>query len=328
MDDAVLRMERRSDSYVRWVECMRAGSFEAAWKISDAALRWAGSEYNNYQPLHRRIVWDGRSLVGKRILVRCFHGLGDTIQFIRYLPLLAKVAAEITIALPPSLVELFAGASGLAGVRMLSGTDAEWCANAEIEVMELAHLFRTTEETIPPIPNMDVEPAAQNGKFSVGLVWRAGTWDDRRSVAIQELCQLQALQNISLFSLQLDPYAAGWRNEFGTALDARGVLRTARLISALDLIITVDTMAAHLAGTLRKPVWTLLHTDADWRWMRGRRDSPWYPTMRLFRQREQGNWGPAITEVVNALERMSCLQARIHATTFREPLSHLPQPFS
>ena len=287
---------------------MARGEFESGWRISDETIRSFPRERNAELPPWRRVVWDGRPLEGRRVLVRCYHGLGDTIQFSRYLPLLRRMAAEVTVALPASLFDLFSDAACAKSVGLVPADEAgvrEF--DAEVEIMELAHVFRTIGSAIPDIPHLDIEPAAirRDERIAVGIVWSAGIWDRRRSVDISELTPWARLPGISLYSLQLEPYAAGWHNDLGTALDARGIYETARLIKALDLIITVDTMTAHLAGTLRKPVWTLLQSDADWRWMLEREDSPWYPTMRLFRQKHQGGWGPVIASVTGELERLS-----------------------
>lgn len=295
------------DNFHSWVRCMKAGDFEGAWMISDEALSSTSPSFNDNRPLHLRKVWNGQPLEGKRVLVRCYHGLGDIIQFSRYIPMVKRISAEVSIALPPSLVELFFGAEWMSGVRLLAGVTASYGSDVEIEIMELAHVFRTTEKTIPPIPPLKVEPVQipRDERLAVGIAWRAGTWDDRRSIDFDELWPLQRVSGISLFSIQLEPYAAGWHDDLGTAPHAKGVFRTAQLIQRFDLIISVDTMTAHLAGALGKPVWTLLQADADWRWMRGTTESPWYPTMRLFRQQHPEDWAAVIEQVIQELEHIT-----------------------
>jgi ADP-heptose:LPS heptosyltransferase len=139
-------------------------------------------------------------------------------------------------------------------------------------------------------------------------VWAAGEWDHaRRSIPFSLLAPLARIPQVALYILQRGPALAHYRPSFGTLSGADDVLETARIMRALDLVISVDTMPAHLAGALGVPVWTLLDTAADWRWMEGRAESPWYPTMRLFRQEEHGAWEPVIARVVAALTRLISL---------------------
>ena len=138
----------------------------------------------------------------------------------------------------------------------------------------------------------------------MGLIWQSGDWDARRSVAFSEISKLADVRGIEWHILQRDAQAAGWDGRFGLLSGGNNPLDDARIMRALDLVISVDTMTAHLAGALGKRTWTLLPVDADWRWMRERDDSPWYPTMRLFRQREAGRWGEVIEEVASGLVKL------------------------
>ena len=291
----------------KWEERARKGDFRGAWQVSDRAL-----EVNRYKdfsgaPEHLRPVWNGQRLDGKRVLVRCFHGLGDTIQFARFIPRLAEVAADVVVHAQDSLVDLLEPLSAKA--RIISRrepTPNEY--DVEIEIMELAHAFRTELDTIPTnVPYITARPIPVYGEsaLKVGLVWQAGDWDDRRSIPFQPLRPWSDTPGVEFYSLQLDPVAAGWHNDFGQVLDAWSVVKTAGLMCSLDLIISVDTMAAHLAGALGRPVWTLLKADADWRWMQNRSDSPWYPTLGLFRQSRQGDWSDVVESVRNDLLALS-----------------------
>ena len=313
MDNLVLSGTRRTpprttatDKYRDWVRLMRHGLFDRAWTISDEIVSNYSPTQNRGRPLYEQIVWNGDPLDGRRVLVRCYHGLGDTIQFSRFIPMVKQIAAETTVELPKPLVDLFSGASWMSGVHLSTAVESG-ADEIEAEIMELAHIFRIGEGTIPDIPHLSVcpEPIARDRRLAVGIVWKAVEWDDRRSLDLKHLWPLRTVPGVSFHSLQIDPYSAGWSDDFGTALDAKGILRTAQLIEAMDLIITVDTMTAHLAGTLRKPVWTLLQADADWRWMLDRQDSPWYPTMLLFRQQTQGDWGSVIESVSSELRRLA-----------------------
>jgi hypothetical protein len=174
--------------------------------------------------------------------------------------------------------------------------------------MELPHVFRTTLATIPrEVPYLYVEPLSlpHRGGLAVGLAWHAGAWDARRSIPFALLEPLGELPGVTWYILQRGPGLAEWCAGFGTLPEASGLFEEARVVRALDLVISVDTMPAHLAGALGVPVWTLLPAQADWRWMKNCDDSPWYPTMRLFRQGKDGAWEPVIARVAAALTRLT-----------------------
>ena len=299
---------------------MLVGDYRGAWLISDRVLELRSAEYEQGLPQHRRSVWNGQPLDGKRVLVRCHHGLGDTIQFVRYLPMLERFASKVIFCPQPALAELFSQDPSICRF-MHFGPDVP-DHDADVEIMELAHVFRTTLDTIPAgvpyISSPAVEPSDEH--FSVGLVWKAGNWDDRRSIHFDELEPLSRVPDAALFSLQLDPESAGWREGGIKPLDAGSLTKTAAIIRSLDLIVTVDTMAAHLAGALGKAVWLLLPHDADWRWMRGREDSEWYPTMRLFRQQRPGEWGWVISSVADELARLASIRDRAASPRDRRPV--------
>jgi hypothetical protein len=140
----------------------------------------------------------------------------------------------------------------------------------------------------------------------VGLVWAAGAWKPERSVGLDRLAPLAAIPGIAIINLQRGPEYRGWRNSLEPlpmieVFDTDAVADTAATIANLDLVITVDTMVAHLAGALGAPVWLMLHFAADWRWLLDRADSPWYPTMRLFRQSRPGDWDEVVAGVAAAI---------------------------
>jgi hypothetical protein len=241
------------------------------------------------------------------VLVRCWHGLGDTIQFARYLPHLAAHAQSVACELDPSLIPLFA--ASLPSIR-------QWVAlgdeppdhDAAIESTELAHYFRTVPATIPAAPYLFAaasEDERPPPRKRVGLVWRGGTWDERRALCFAALCPLFDLPDVDFVVLQRGP-ERDLAMPYGLTLVEDGdALATARLIASLDLVITVDTMVAHLAGALGVPVWTLLHASPDWRWFESREDSPWYGSMRLFRQHHAGVWDDVVLRVRAQLQRFS-----------------------
>jgi hypothetical protein len=287
---------------------MRRGEFEAAWAISDAVLRRRAGVPCWHLPRHLQYVWDGTPLAGQRVLVRCYHGLGDTIQFIRYMPRLKALAAAVYVWAQPALLPLLHTMQGSGQVLALHDGTPDVAYDVDVEVMELPHVFRTTLATIPAeIPYLHVEPAPllRQGQLAVGLAWRAGEWDARRSIPFVLLKPLWDVPGIKWYILQRGPGLTEWCAGFGILPGASNLCEEAHFIRALDLVISVDTMPAHLAGALGVPVWTLLPVQADWRWMEDRDDSPWYPTMRLFRQGQDGAWEPVITHVAAALKRLT-----------------------
>ena len=286
---------------------MRRGDFAAAWAISDAVLRARAGVPCWHWPRHLQYVWDGTPLAGKRVLVRCYHGLGDTIQFIRYAPLIKAMAREVIVWAQPALLPLLRTVRGIDRLLPLHDGTPEVEYDVDVESMELPYVFRTTLATIPAeVPYLHVAPAAlpRHGRLAVGVVWAAGDWEhERRSIPFPLLAPLAAVPGVVLYMLQRGPVLDQYHPGIGILAGSDDVVETARLMRALDLVISVDTMPAHLAGALGVPVWTLLDAAADWRWLEGRVDSPWYPTMRLFRQEYPGAWEAMIARVVGALGR-------------------------
>jgi hypothetical protein len=296
------------DLTAQWMEHMRRGEFDRAWRNSDILLRQhlAAPPDAHDVPRHQQVVWNGASLHGKRVLVRCYHGLGDTIQFIRYVPLLKTIAAHVTVWAQPSLITLLSTACGIDRIISLHDGTPDCDYDVDVEVMELPYVFRTTVETIPArIPYLHVDASAlDNCKMKVGLVWRGGDWDPRRDVPFDLLTRLAEIQEISFYVLQQETAAWEDHQSFKTILPPNAdALTTARVMRALDLVVSIDSMPAHLAGALGIRTWTLLQKDADWRWMSDRRDSPWYPTMRLFRQQQPRDWEPVVAQVKRELRR-------------------------
>ncbi len=286
-----------------WLRCARAGDFDAAWRLSDRILA-RGRLRDHTAPRHHQQIWDGTPLQGRRVLVRCYHGLGDTLQFIRFAPLVRAVAREVTVWAQPALVDLLRGSPGIDRLLELHEGTPDVVFDVDVEIMELPHVFRTTLATIPAVvPYISAPTSALTGaRPRVGITWRAGGWDERRSIPFAQVTRLlDAVPGASWFALQHEPRPTE-RHEHLQPLDTRGITPTASLMQGLDLVITIDSLPAHLAGALGRPVWALLPCDADWRWMAGRQDSPWYPTMRLFRQREPGAWDEVIDAVVEALQ--------------------------
>lgn len=291
-----------------WVAAMRAGDFAAAWGISDAVLRAriASGEQCWHWPRHQQFVWRGETLAGKRVLVRCYHGLGDTLQFIRFVAPLRATARSVTVWCQRELMPLVRTAPGVDEVIALTDGVPDVDCDADIEVMELAHALRANNDALgAKVPYLRAPTRMRRhlptDRPNVGVVWEAGGWDRRRSVPTPLIRDLARTEGVNFISLQRGA-AAEYAPELGLQdASSDDVAATAALIGELDLTITVDTMVAHLAGALGRPVWTLLHAESDWRWMEAREDTPWYPTMRLFRQTQPGDWRPVIAAVCEVL---------------------------
>jgi hypothetical protein len=302
-----------------WTSLMMLGDFASAWQWSDDVLaerRRTGARCDHL-PLRCRRVWNGSPLTGETVLVRCYHELGDTIQFLRYAPLLKQRCREVIVEADPAVAPLVRSAPGVDHVVGLG--DPLPPGLPDIESTELPHAFRTTLATIPAnIPYVSASPEAirkwrrvvgHEGHFRVGLVWSADEWNQVRSIPLVALADLNEFSKIALFSLQRGTEADQPSNPAFTARivpleeHTTGIMDTAAAIMNLHLVITVDTMVAHLAGALGKVVWVLLPFQAHWRWMLDREDSPWYPTMRLFRQRRPGEWQGVVREVTRALRK-------------------------
>jgi hypothetical protein len=250
------------------------------------------------------------------------EGLGDTLQFLRYLPLLAQRGARVVAVVPPALTRL---------MRTVPGVDQVPDGNAPVPRYDfhcsfngLPRAFETTLETIPcDVPYLQADPALVShwavrlppgDRLRVGLCWagQARPWlagfaglDRRRSMCLSTLMPLAALPDVRLVSLQKGPAAAAAPTAGFDLLnvmdDVRDLADTAAIVANLDLVISVDTSVVHLAGALGKPVFLLDRYDNCWRWLSSREDSPWYPSLRIFRQRQAGDWGQVIARVATAL---------------------------
>lgn len=280
----------------RWTCYMLAGDWGAAWQESDRIAQRGGPDPHRY--------WDGSDWAGKDVLVRCLHGLGDTLQFIRYCSLLRETARSVTIEAQPKLKGLLVQ-SGLADKVITWGEHPpEW--QVQMEVNEFPRIFRTRADTIPNcVPYLRTKRAQlpeQGGsvhRLRVGLVWAASSFDSTRNIPPRLLSPLFAIPGVQFVSLQA---GEGWQESIhpavrnGSRADT-GIDEIAEMMVELDLLVTVDTMNAHLAGALGVRTWTLLPFYCDWRWMAKRMDTPWYPSMRLFRQPASRTWTAVIDQV-------------------------------
>ncbi len=266
---------------------MLRNDFPASWAIADGVLaaRDLGTRDQAGCPYHERWVWDGRPLTG-RVVVRCYHGLGDTLQFVRFLPALRARATHVTLEVQPELVHLLAEA----GADRVVPFDpaAPIPSEHDIEIMELQHALRVLPNGLP---YLSVSPAPIHGA-KTGVCWQAGGWDPARSIPLD---LLQAVLPSGSISLQRG--VAGLPDPLDGTMD---VAATARLVASLDRVVTVDTMVAHLAGALGRRLHLLLRANADWRWGRGN-GTPWYANTHIHRQRTEGDWTPALCSLAAAL---------------------------
>ena len=271
--------------------------------------------------------WQGEPITGKRLVIFHEQGLGDTLQFVRYAPMAAALGAQVTLFVPSALVKLLR--ASLPDIEVANSLPKDIVFDYQAPMLCLPAVFGTTLDTVPArTPYLLADPTAAADRArrlqalpgcKVGLVWAGGkkipNADARRSLKLAQFAPLADIPGVQFVSLQLGEPAgqaktppAGlqlidWTAEIGDYAD------TAALVANLDLVITVDTSVAHLAGALGKPVWILSRYDGCWRWLLNRGDSPWYPTARLFHQPAMGDWQSVITEVTAALQAFSAPHA-------------------
>ena len=293
----------------------RQGFAEYEW-------RWQLHDFTSPRRDFAQPLWRGETLAGQTILLHAEQGFGDTIQALRYVPLVAERGARVIVECQPQLRRLAERLSSVAAVQTQG--DALSRFDLHCPLMSLPLAFGTTLETIPAVvPYLRADPvdieqwrrrtASDAALLKVGIVWggsAANVYNRERSVPLRLLLPLLAVPGVSFYSLQKGEPSreaaelpesvrwTDWTNELRDFAD------TAALISNLDLVIGVDTAVCHLAGALAKPVWTMHPFAVEWRWLRDRSDSPWYPTMRLFRQKQRGQWIEVVSEVAAALRNL------------------------
>jgi len=288
--------------------------YEARWLAGKSLSEALGTRFE---------TWKGPGRRGERVLVLNDHGLGDTIQFFRYLPLMAAAGVEATFVCPPRLRRLL---SSKTKVRFADSPPAVEPFDAQVAISSLPWAFGARLETIPAaVPYLAAESSLREiwrnrigaEGFKVGVVWQGNPdpeADRARSVPLMALAPLATLAGVRLISLQkgtgeeqLVNLPPSFQVEtLGADFDAGAdsFVDTAAAMTCLDLVITCDTSVAHLAGALAVPVWVALKSDAEWRWLTKRADSPWYPTMRLFRQKRRGVWSDVFEAMVGELAQL------------------------
>ena len=268
------------------------------WRWSTRSLR-GGKRHQSITE------WTGQPLTGKRILLWDEQGFGDAIQFVRFVPWVAEMGAEVLLEVQPGLVRLFETVEGVSAVFARDGTLPR--VDYQASLLDLGDVFCTELSAIPnATAYLHVERSVEKldgDRPKVGLCWAGNPNHDNdrnRSIDLKLLEPLLNLPGIDFFSLQIGSQAGETVSasklqklpgELGDFLD------TARFVVALDIVITVDSSIVHLAGALGQAVWVLLPYAPDWRWLLGREDSPWYPSASLFRQSQPGDWAVPIQEM-------------------------------
>jgi hypothetical protein len=286
------------------------GDFKRGWP--EYEWRWRNQQAS--MPPWSQPAWDGSPLAGRTILLRAEQGLGDTLHFIRYAPLVKRREGTVLVECQESLIPLLGGCPGIDGL-VSRGSKAPPAFDVQAGLLSLPGLLGTTLDTIPTnVPYLFAESGRierwgrelhGGAGFKVGIAWKGDPRYDRRglsrrAVPLAQFLPLGRLPGVHLYSLQKGPGVEQLGQvahlfpvtDLGSRLDEGGgaFLDTAAVMKNLDLVVASDSAIGHLAGALGVPVWLALPSVAEWRWLREREDSPWYPDMRLFRQPEPGRW--------------------------------------
>jgi len=304
----------------RAVAWLLGGNFAQGWR----EYEWRWRRPDSPPPAFTQPRWDGTPFPQQTLLVYAEQGLGDTIQFVRYLPQVAARGGRVVLACQTALQRLLRSCPGVQG---LITKDPQAVAAQPFDLymplLSLPEMFTPTPEAIPaPTPYVRAEPElvqqwrlrlGTTAALRVGLVWAGNPShknDRNRSCRLATLTPLAQIPHVALFSLQTGP-AAAQLNQLPPGIVVQDVGRalsdfadTAAVLEHLDLVITVDTAVAHLAGAMGKPVWTLIPFAPDWRWGQHHPQTPWYPTMRLFRQPAPQAWEPVCQDLAAALRAL------------------------
>lgn len=283
-----------------------AGDYHNGWR--EYEWRWRKRDFTSPRRDFPQPQWQGENPVGKRVLIHAEQGFGDTLQFCRYVTLVAALGAEVVFECHPPLAPLMETLHERLHVIPMGLPLPPF--DLHVPLLSLPLLFGTTVETVPArTPYLSTPPGRlplwqtlvpQSNTLKVGICWAGKAYPDpRRSCSPEYFAPLAAIPGMSLYSLQVGWDSHNHPPDFfrDSTPHLHDFADTAALISRLDLIISVDTAVAHLAGALGKQTFVLLPFVPDWRWLLDRPDSPWYPTMRLFRQTARQSWDEVIRQV-------------------------------
>lgn len=296
------------------------GDFERGWPAFE--WRWRCPR-TRPKPSYPEPVWDGSPLDDRTILLYAEQGLGDTLHFIRYAPLVKARGGHVIVECQKPLLPILASCEGIDQLVAQGETRPEFDVQAAL--MSLPLILGTRGDNIPgKVPYLTANSQlvehwrwqlAPLAGFRVGIAWQGNTrhpWDRHRSAALAHFEPLAQVPGVQLVSLQKGDAAENLQSapfsviSFGGLIDERSgpFMDTAAIIANLDLVVAVDTSVAHLAGALAAPTWLALNYSCDWRWLRERSDSPWYPTIRLFRQQRPGDWPAVFCQIAEDLEKL------------------------
>lgn len=296
-------------SYGRATTHLLAGRYAVGWLDYESRFEASHGVRSRFDAP----IWTGEDLGDRTLLLHAEQGFGDTIHFCRYVPL-AVAKAGVVLEVQPELRHLLTGIPGV--VKTIAIGDELPPFDVHCPLMSLPRVFGTVIERIPAdIPYLHADAdrmAAWQIRLAklppgvrVGVVWqglRRYAQDRLRSVPVALLDTLRDVRGATFISLQKGETAVPALIDYDWTAELHDFADTAALVANLDLVITVDTAVAHLAGALGRPVWMMNRYETDWRWQRGRTDSPWYPTMRLYRQQRRGEWASVVVAVREALE--------------------------
>jgi tetratricopeptide (TPR) repeat protein len=304
----------------RALALLMAGDFETGF--AELEWRWRALAMKPHGMAGPQ--WRGENPEGRTILLHDEGGFGDTLQFVRYAPMLASRGASVVLQVQPPLLRLIRQSMPEVAQVLARGEPLP-PYDAHCPMLSLAHCFGTRLETVPAaLPYLRPDPAAAmrwrmrldgataGQGLRVGLVWAGASRPDmpeafamnrRRSLSLAQLAPLAEVPGVSFISLQLDAAEAvpTGMSILDPMAEMADFADTAALVANLDLVIAADTAVAHLAGALGRPVWVMSRYDACWRWLAGRRDNPWYPSLRFYRQPRPGDWDSVIASVADDL---------------------------
>lgn len=297
---------------------LQNGDYAEGW--AEYEWRWKNPDFKTPAKDVPEPLWDGGDLKGKTVLLHDEQGIGDTMQFIRYAPLAAAKGARVVVECRAELARLFAGMEGVDQVVERGGELPAFDCHAPL--ISLPRIFATTLDTVPnQIPYLSPPEGTpvdarihEGGGLSVGFAWAGSQThgnDANRSVDPDRFEPLFGVPGTRFFSLQVGGARPGFEalapgeNVFDLSPDLDDFADTAAAIEALDLVISVDTAVVHLAGALGRPVWVLVPYATSYMWLAGRDDSPWYPSLRLFRQSEPGDWDGVFDRVKEELAKLA-----------------------
>jgi len=298
---------------------LRHGRFAKGWDDYQWRLK---TEKVKGTLLYGKPFWQGEDFQGKTLLVQSEQGFGDSMQFVRYLPMVKARGGKVVLAEKPELIDLLGNLEGvddLVDIRQLADRGVGY--DLYVPLLNLPAIFNTDMDTIPiRLPYLFANEskvdhwckAIGEDGFKVGIVWAGDpihTNDHNRSCRLKDFMSLAKLKNVNLFSLQKGSCVdqiKNWPSDIEPIEDIgqgfNDFSDTAAAIENMDLIISVDTSVIHLAGAMGKTAWLIIPYESDWRWMLDRQDSPWYPTVRIFRQKQHSGWEELFDRVADSLE--------------------------